>query len=47
MSVMQNLPFALSQGALIVAEVSAMNVEGWGLASSPNTVGVYVQTVPL
>ena len=38
--------YQYSLGDLIVVRVSAHNANGWGLASTPNTVGVTAKTVP-
>jgi hypothetical protein len=39
-------PFNLPQGALIVAQVSAINSIGYSVPSSANVVGVTVQIAP-
>ncbi len=47
MSVLWASPYNNIYGDLVKAKVSAKNAIGWNTLSDPNTVGAYVQTVPV
>ena len=47
MATLTSSPYFLVQGDLVVARVTAKNSVGWNAASSDNTSGADVRTVPL
>ena len=46
-SALMSSPYYLSQGALVIADVAAINAIGTGTYSVDNTAGALIETIPL